>query len=152
MSDNVLTRSSVAPPTAVTAALRGDVVVISWSKPATALLGYNIYQNGEKVAFIPQIAPLFEFPFSNESLSEKMLMCSEISELIYETKLQPFVSTRFDISSVSADGESELVGITVIYQRYFEFTNASINPNPVDTGRQFLISASVRDEHNLIIS
>lgn len=152
MSDTITARSTIAPPTSLTAELNGDAVVISWGKPATSILGYNIYQNGEKVAFIPQISPLFEFPFFNESLTEKMLVCSEITELIYTVELPPFTETRFDVTSVDAAGESTPVSLTLEYQRYFEFTSAQLIPNPIDVSRQFVISAGVRDDRELIIT
>lgn len=143
--------TTIQPPTNIDAYLEGDEVVITWSKSGTTILGYSVYQNGEKVAFIPQIAPLFEFPFANESLVSPMLICSEISQLIYKTKINPFESTLFEIAALDASGESARIGITLIYQRYFEFTDVQITPNPVDVDRQFLINATIRDEQNLVV-
>lgn len=151
ITNTLVERAFIAPPAGVNATLRDGTVVITWLKPATAVLGYNVYQNGVRIAFIPQISPLFEFPFFNDSLREPELLCSEIAELMYLVNVEPFLKTRFDLSSVTADGESDLVGFYLTYERFFEFADAAIVPNPIDVGRQFVISAKVRDEQNLII-
>lgn len=145
-------RVGTPPPINIAASLRDGQVIITWKSPDDTLLGYNVYQNGNKVAFLPRISSHFEFPFSNESTNEKMLIFSSITNLSYSAVIPPFTKTRFDVSSVSGNGESALVGLTVTYEHFFEFTDALIEPNPVDVMGEYVLSAAIRDEENLVIN
>lgn len=148
----MVNRSTVSPPTNLAASVIPGKVTLSWGKSTSVVDGYRIYQNGSLIGSTPAILPLFEFPFSNESLITPLIIFSEGEDFSYEQTIEPKVQYTFEVCAFIGADESTRVSVNVYYEHYILFTSVSLSPNPVDVDGSLLINASVDTGINVTIT
>lgn len=131
------------PPTDLQASVSPGLVDLTWGKSPSEVSGYKIYQNGVLMATTPWGKPLFEFPFANESLSESLLVMSEIRTDTFSQAIKPFTEYVYSVTAYAPEGESETVSITVYYETYLQITGITLLPNPVDAGTSLSVEADI---------
>ena len=140
------------PPENLTASIDSGTVALRWDRTDSSILGYNVYRNGELVGKVPRISPEFEFPFSNESLTENLLILSDSHSISFSDKISPFVEYTYAVTAYSNEGESDPISISVYYETRLEITAVSLEPNPVTTGSPLTVSVTVNEVINSNIS
>lgn len=148
----MVNRSTVSPPTNLAASVIPGKVTLSWDKSTSVVDGYRIYQNGSLIGSTPAILPLFEFPFSNESLIAPLIIFSEGEDFSYEQTIEPKVQYTFEVCAFIGADESTRVSVNVYYEHYILFTSVSLSPNPVDVDGSLLINTSVDTGINVTIT
>lgn len=148
----MVNRSTVSPPTNLAASVIPGKVTLSWDKSTSVVDGYRIYQNGSLIGSTPAVLPLFEFPFSNESLITSLIIFSEGEDFTYEQTIEPKVQYTFEVCAFIGTDESTRISVHVYYEHYILFTSVSLSPNPVDTDGSLLINASVDSGINVTIT
>ena len=139
----MVNRSTVSPPTNLTASVIPGKVTLSWVKSDSIVDGYHIYENGILVGETPSIIPIFEFPFSNESLLYPLIIFSEGEDFKFEREIEPSTSYIYEVCSFVGDTESTKISITVRYEPYITITSVVLQPNPVYTNEDISLSAVV---------
>lgn len=136
-------RSTVSPPTNLAASVIPGKVTLSWVKSDSIVDGYHIYENGILVGKTPSIIPIFEFPFSNESLLYPLIIFSEGEDFKFEREIEPSTSYIYEVCSFVGDTESTKISITVRYEPYITITSVVLQPNPVYINEDISLSAIV---------
>ena len=139
------------PPTNPTCSVENGSAILSWDESVSDVEGYRIYKDGVLIGSTPQILPMFEFPFSNESLTEPLLMFANGETTEFSYPVQPLTNYTFGIVSVAKEGESEMVNISLYYETHLQITAISLIPNPVLTGSPLTVSALVKEVIDLTI-
>lgn len=132
---------------------QNGLATITWTKPTSSnVLGYKIYMTAPEqkhVGTSPYGQPLFEFAFSNESLTQNLLELSEWVEAQFSYQLKPRTQYTFAIVSYNATYENPIVTntpkISMSYTTSIDFTSIAIKPNPVYTGELFQLSAGIEE-------
>lgn len=65
----------------------GNRIKISWTKTEDDIDFYRIYKDNIIFGEVLDPLPLFEFPFSNESLTFPMLLFSDLNDMFFETDI-----------------------------------------------------------------
>lgn len=140
------------PPTSITAELVDHEIQLSWNESESdGVVGYRIYLGEVLLGTTPYI-PRFSFPFSNESLIDKLLVMSDIYGL--RSFLHPATARKtytFGISAYSEKGEGNRANITVYVDSTVTFDNIQITPNPANTNSQVDIAIQVEEKMTLTI-
>lgn len=132
------------------------IATITWT-PSTDNLttGYTIFMlepEAMQVGRSPMGKPLFEFPFSNESLVSPLLILSEYLENSFVYQLKPRTTYRFTISSRSDSHpggyftSTSLKTITFYYESSLKFSKVKLTPTPAFVSESVLIEVGVNEE------
>lgn len=141
------------PPTNLVAYFDSGVVHLSWIESTTeGVVGYFIYQNGVLIDSIDSTFALFNFPFLNDSLTEKTMQVSAQDTVEYHKEIEPRTHYTFSITAYDQYGESDPVSINVYYETTPDITSVSLIPNPVFTGESLTISAFVDTLYDVTIT
>lgn len=144
--------NSISPPSNLEASVIPGEVTLSWYKSTSKVDGYRIYENGSLAGTTPSILPLFEFPFSNESFSSPLIIFSEGEDFTFTKEIEPNTTYTYEICAFIGDSESTRISVTVRYEPYITITAVSIQPNPVYTNGDILLSAFVDSGINIIVN
>lgn len=141
------------PPTNLDCEILNGSAHLSWSPSLSEdVIGYKVYQNGVLIGSTPYVYPLFEFPFSNDSLTESLLEFSELRRVKFDQKIDPRTHYEFSVTAYNSQGESDPISINVYYETYLEITAINLVPNPVSTGSPLTVSAIVNEIINSTIT
>lgn len=141
------------PPTNLDATFDEGIVHLLWTDSTTEdVTGYRIYQNGVLVTTTPAVFSLFEFPFSNESLTENLLELSSLERVQFYQSIEPYTNYTFSVVAFNKYGESDPVSINVYYETTPDITSVSLIPNPVFTEESLTISVFVDTLYNVTIT
>lgn len=132
---------------------KNGLATITWIKSTSSnVLGYKIYMTAPEqkhVGTSPYGQPLFEFAFSNESLTQNLLELSEWVDAQFSYQLKPRTQYTFAIVSYNATYENPITSstpkISMSYTTSIDFTSIAIKPNPVYTGELFQLSAGIEE-------
>ena len=100
----------------------------------------------------PAVFSLFEFPFSNESLTENLLELSSLERVQFYQAIEPYTNYTFSVAAFNKYGESDSVSINVYYETTPDITSVSLIPNPVFTEESLTISVFVDTLYNVTIT
>ena len=140
-------------PTNLDATFDEGIVHLIWTDSTTEdVTGYRIYQNGVLVTTTPAVFSLFEFPFSNESLTENLLELSSLERVQFYQSIEPYTNYTFSVVAFNKYGESDPVSINVYYETTPDIISVSLIPNPVFTEESLTISVSVDQLYNVTIT
>lgn len=131
------------PPTDLTCTVSNGTAHLSWDETASEVDGYKIYQNGVLIGVTPYSYPLFQFPFSNESLTQNLLELSETYFIEFDQPISPYTQYIFSVTAYKDESESDPISINVYYESYLEIISINLVPNPVSTGASFTVSVDV---------
>lgn len=141
------------PPTNLDAEFDKGTIHLLWTDSTTEnVTGYRIYQNGVLVTTTPAVFSLFEFPFSNDSLTEKLLELSSLERVQFYQSIDPYTNYTFSVTAFNKYGESDPVSINVYYETTSDITSVSLIPNPVFTEESLTISVFVDTLYNVTIT
>lgn len=141
------------PPTNLDATFDEGIIHLIWTDSTTEdVTGYRIYQNGVLVTTTPAVFSLFEFPFSNESLTENLLELSSLERVQFYQSIDPYTEYTFSVAAFNKYGESDPVSINVYYETTPDITSVSLIPNPVFTEESLTISVFVDTLYNVTIT
>lgn len=141
------------PPTNLDATFDEGIIHLLWTDSTTEdVTGYRIYQNGVLVTTTPAVFSLFEFPFSNESLTENLLELSSLERVQFYQSIDPYTEYTFSVAAFNKYGESDPVSISVYYETTPDITSVSLIPNPVFTEESLTISVFVDTLYNVTIT
>lgn len=141
------------PPTNLDATFDKGIIHLLWTDSTTEnVTGYRIYQNGVLVTTTPAVFSLFEFPFSNESLTENLLELSTLERVQFYQSIDPYTEYTFSVAAFNKYGESDPVSINVYYEITPDITSVSLIPNPVFTEESLTISVFVDTLYNVTIT
>lgn len=141
------------PPTNLVAYFDSGVVHLSWIESTTeGVVGYFIYQNGVLIDSIDSTFALFNFPFLNDSLTEKTMQVSAQDTVEYYKAIEPRTHYTFSITAYDQYGESDPVSISIYYDTYLDIESIALIPNPVYTGESLTISASIDELYDVTIT
>ena len=141
------------PPTNLDAEFDEGTIHLLWTDSTTEdVQGYRVYQNGELIGTTPSIFALFEFPFSNESLTEKLLEISSQERVEFYQAIEPRTQYTFSVTAFDKYGESDPVSISIYYDTYLDIESIALIPNPVYTGESLTISASIDELYDVTIT
>lgn len=132
---------------------QNGLATITWDKSTSSnVLGYKIYMTQPEqkhVGTSPYGMPMFEFSFSNESLTQNLLELSEWVEAKFSYQLEPRTQYTFAIVSYNSTYENPITSttpkISMSYTTSLDFTSVAIKPNPVYTGELFQLSAGIKE-------
>lgn len=132
---------------------QNGVATITWTKSTSSnVLGYKIYMTQPEqkhVGTSPYGQPLFEFAFSNESLTQNLLELSEWVDAQFSYQLKPRTQYTFAIVSYNVTYENpittETPKISMSYTTSLDFMSALIRPNPIYTGELFQLSVGIKE-------
>lgn len=132
---------------------QNGLATITWTKSTSSnVLGYKIYMTApdqKHVGTSPYGQPLFEFAFSNESLTQNLLELSEWVDARFSYQLRPRVQYTFAIVSYNSTYENPITSstpkISMSYTTSLDFKSAVIKPNPVYTGELFQLSVGIEE-------
>lgn len=141
------------PPTNLDATFDEGIIHLLWTDSTTEdVTGYRIYQNGVLVTTTPAVFSLFEFPFSNDSLTENLLELSSLERVQFYQSIKSYTNYTFSVVAFNKYGESDPVSINVYYETTPDITSVSLIPNPVFTGESLTISAFVDTLYDVTIT
>ena len=141
------------PPTNLVAYFDSGVVHLSWIESTTeGVVGYFIYQNGVLIDSIDSTFALFNFPFLNDSLTEKTMQVSAQDTVEYYKAIEPRIQYTFSITAYDQYGESDPVSIKIYYDTYLDIESIALIPNPVYAGESLTISASIDELYDVTIT
>lgn len=141
------------PPTNLDATFDEGIIHLLWTDSTTEdVTDYRIYQNGVLVTTTPAVFSLFEFPFSNESLTENLLELSSLERVQFYQSIDPYTNYTFSVTAFNEYGESDPVSISIYYETTPDVTSVSLIPNPVFTGESLTISVSVGQLYDVTIT
>lgn len=135
---------SMSPPTNLTCTVSNSTAHLSWDEGISDDIdGYKVYQNGVLIGVTPYSYPLFQFPFSNESLKQNLLELSETYFIEFDQPISPYTQYTFSVTAYKDESESDPISINVYYENYLEIISISLVPNPVSTDASFTVSVDV---------
>lgn len=127
-------------------------VLLSWESEDQSVTEFRIRQNGELIGVVPREIPIFEFPFSNESLTEDVIVLSEIVRYEFEVPTVEKTQYTFSVSKVKNGLEETIDSKNVYYETYLNLLDFLIVPNPCEVGDELTITASLESGMNTIIT
>ena len=141
------------PPTNLVAYFDSGVAHLSWIESTTeGVVGYFIYQNGVLIDSIDSTFALFNFPFLNDSLTEKTMQVSAQDTVEYHKAIEPRTHYTFSVTAYDQYGESDPVSISIYYDTYLDIESIALIPNPVYAGESLTISASIDELYDVTIT
>lgn len=126
-------------------------VLLSWESEDQSVTEFRIRQNGELIGVVPREIPIFEFPFSNESLTEDVIVLSGIVHYDFEIPTTEKIQYTFSVSKVKNGLEETIDSKNVYYETYLNLLDFLIAPNPCEVGDELTITASLESGMNTII-
>lgn len=123
--------------------VRENLVKFSWNRSPEDVDFYRVYLDSAKVRDVSDPLPLFEFPFSNESLTSAMIIFSEIGDMFYELTIPLRKETTLSVTAVKDNKESDKASLRVYYDRVPKFEVISILPNPAIISDKIKMEAKV---------
>lgn len=118
----------------------GNQIKISWTKTEDDIDFYRIYKDNIIFGEVLDPLPLFEFPFSNESLTSPMLLFSDLNDMFFETDIPIRTEIYFSVTAVRKNKESPKSTIKVYFDRYPRIDSIVLDPNPVERGNIFSVN------------
>lgn len=129
-----------------------DRVLLSWESEDPDVTEFRVKQDNELIGVVPREVPLFEFPFSNESLTEDVIVLSGIVHYEFEVPTVEKTQYAFSLNQIKNDLEEVLDSKNVYYEGYLNLLDFEMIPNPCKTGENLTIAASLESGINSTIT
>ena len=140
-------------PTNLTCEVNNGEAVLTWDESITdGIDGYRVYQNGNLIGTTPMAYPLFQFPFSNESLADPLIEFSSLHVSEFTQSISYNTQYVFSVTAYKANEESDPVSINVLCKRYPKIDSVGLEPNPVDTNAMLVVSVNVTEVIETLIT
>lgn len=144
---NLFINSSIDKPSSVTGLtcykIQENLIRLSWKRSNESVDFYRVYLNSVNVIDVSDPLPLFEFPFSNDSLSSAMIIFSEIGDMFYEMTIPIRKETTLSVTAVKDNRESNKASLRVYYDRAPKIEAISILPNPAISSNEIKMEAKI---------
>lgn len=129
-----------------------DRILLSWESEDPDVTEFRIKQDNELIGVVPREVPMFEFPFSNESLTEDVIVLSGIVRYEFEVPTVEKTQYSFSVYLVKNKIEEIIDSKDVYYETYLNVLDFSIVPNPCEIGGELSVVASLESGMNTIIT
>lgn len=129
-----------------------DRVFLSWESKDPDVTEFRVKQNDELIGIVPREVPMFEFPFSNESLTEDIIILSGIVHYEFEVPTVEKTQYAFSVYQVKNNLEEIIDSKNVYYEMYLNVLDFSMVPNPCEIGGELSVAASLESGMNTIIT
>lgn len=129
-----------------------DRVLLSWESKDQDVTEFRVKQNDELIGVVPREVPMFEFPFSNESLTEDIIILSGIVRYEFEVPTVEKTQYAFSVYYVKNNLEEIIDSKNVYYEMYLNVLDFSMVPNPCEVGGELSVAASLESGMNTIIT
>ena len=120
-----------------------DRVILSWKSEDQDVTEFRIKQDDILIGVIPREVPVFEFPFSNESLTENVIALSGIVYYEFEVPTRQQTSYVFSLYQTKGDFEEVLDSKYVYYETYLNVLSVELTPNPCFVNDTLTVSATI---------